>query len=125
MGERSQVWGNEGILENCPEPDAATGPNIGSRNATSIRLRSVGNQYISGKTLFRKWRLSAVHQLTLWLERLDGGQQYDEDHQNRRYLVDNTVVFLTVRVLVGGELLNDASKMAVHAGQYEHQCEFG
>ena len=52
--ERSQVWGNAVILEKCPEPDAATGPNSGSRNATRIRLRSVGINNISGKAHFRK-----------------------------------------------------------------------
>jgi hypothetical protein len=33
--ERSQVWGNAVVLEKDPEPDAATGPNYGSRNATA------------------------------------------------------------------------------------------
>ena len=104
VGERSQVWGNEGILENCPEPDAATGPNIGSRNATSIRLRSVGNQYISRKAFFRKCAVAPVHEFTLWLEWLDGCQQHDDDHQNCRYLIDNTIEFRRARIAVEGKV---------------------
>src|ERR1019366_5872196 len=104
--ERSQVWGNAVVLEKCPEPDAATGPNSGSRNAPSIRLRSVGICNISGKAHFRKCTLAPVHQFTLWLERLHDPQQHHEDHQDRRYLIDNTIVFLAMPVLVGGELLD-------------------
>ena len=29
LGERSQVWGDEEVWKNRPEPDAATGPNFG------------------------------------------------------------------------------------------------
>jgi len=43
-------------LEKCPEPDAATGPERGSRNAIGIRLRSVGELNIRANAFFRKWR---------------------------------------------------------------------
>ena len=84
-----------------------------------------GNKQHKRKSVFSQVRRAPVHQFTLWLERLDHRQQHDEDHQNCRYLIDNTIVFLAMPVVVGGELLDENSQMAMQAGQYEHQRQLG
>ena len=76
-----------------------------------IRLRSVG---------CRQHRMSRRFTQEAWsapcavcrdrLERLDHHQDHDDDQQNRRYLVDNTIEFLRARVAVMAEFVHPAGK---------------
>src|SRR5664280_226947 len=70
-----------------------------------------GNTQHRRKSALSQVCRAPLHGLTLWLEWLDHRQQHDEDHQNSRYLIDNTIVFLTVPIVVGCELLDENGQM--------------
>ena len=60
----------------------------------------------------------------LELEWFDGRQYDDHDHQDSRYLIDNSIEFCRIRVTVGGEFLDPVREGAVQHGHAEDQHEF-
>src|SRR3979411_1787370 len=56
-------------------------------------------------------------------KRLDDHQDHDPDHQNRWYLIDNTIESSTFGISIGGKILNPSSKKTVDSGQQDYQQE--
>ena len=86
------------------------------RSHTQVALRAVGlrtamspeSQPVAGRS-----------------KRLDHHQDHDADHQDCRYLIDNTIEFFRVPVPVGGEIADPPHQKAVQRGQHQHQGELG
>ena len=92
----------------------------GNRNATTSACVGWDFSNIENRSAFRKQpELECRRQRPS--KRLYHHQDYDPDHQNSRYLIDNTVKFLTSDVAVGGEILDVAGKKTVDARQDHHQ----
>src|SRR5580700_4835070 len=58
-------------------------------------------------------------------ERLEHHQEHDEDHQDRRYLIDDTIEFLRMPVAVVAEIIDPADKKSVHGRHRQHQDDLG
>ena len=86
-----------------------------NRNATTSACVGWDFDNIENRPTFRK----EVKYLEFWqrhcLKRLHHDQDNDQDHQNGRYLIDNTVEFLASPVVIDGEILDAAGKKAVDA----------
>src|SRR4030095_10045260 len=54
----------------------------------------------------------------------DDHQNDNKDHQDRRYLIDNTVEFLAIGIPVNRKILHPARKSAMDSRQEEYQKEF-
>src|SRR5262245_50207728 len=91
------------------------------RNATTSACVGWDDINIEKRSVLRK----QAREGRLWSKRFDDHQNDDENHQYRRYLIDNTVEFLAARIPVGAKILHPARKCAMHAGQDEHEHEFG
>ena len=102
------------------KPDAAAGSTRKPEH-DHIRLRGVG---------FHQYRKLAglpqagppLEMLTASpSERLHDHENHDTYHQNSRYLIDNTIKFLTFDVTVGGKCFYPTNEEAVNGGHHQHQ----
>src|SRR5262249_62036683 len=58
-------------------------------------------------------------------ERLDDREDHDADHENCRYLIDNSIELLRVAIAVGGKIAHAAHKKAVQRGEPDDQGHLG
>ena len=81
-----------------------TGPNTWEPERDNIRLRSVGcPQHKLSECFAQEGDRQSAKPATL--EWLDGRQDDDSDHHDRRYLIDNTIEFLRMRISVEAEFV--------------------
>ena len=100
-------------MEKVPGPDAAAADIVGA--GTRLHPPAFGGKYKhKWKARFAQGRRACLHEFMLILEGFDDRQQHDQDHQDRRYLIDDAEEFLSVTVAVEGEVGHPAAHHAVH-----------
>ena len=95
-----------------------------NRNATTSACVGWDFDNIENRLALRKQAKGPVCEHRHALKRLNHDQDDDPDHQNGRYLIDNTIELLASGIPVGGEILNATGKKAVDARQQDYQRQF-
>src|SRR6266550_2727863 len=93
----------------------------GSRDATTSACVGWDFSNIENRPALRKEAQRCRCRWPPWSKRLHHHQDYDPDHENRRYLIDYTVEFMTTQIAIGGEILDATGKKTVDARQDQHQ----
>jgi hypothetical protein len=88
-------------------------------------MRKGHAQNVDDDTRWTRGNGSPTRQIGVLSERLDHRQDDNSDHENCRHLVDYTIEFLRMTVVVNGEVARAAEKKAMHAGEQEDQDDFG
>src|SRR3982074_3782590 len=91
------------------KPDAAAGLTR-NRNATTSACVGWDFSNIENRSALRKHAKSLRCRWQRLSKRLHHHENHDPDHQNRRYLIDNTVKFFSSGIPVHGEILDAAGK---------------
>jgi hypothetical protein len=87
----------------------------GNRNATTSACVGWGFDNIENRPAFCKEAWRSPHRQRCLLKRLDHYQDNGPDHEDRRYLIDNTVEFLSPQIAIGSKILDAAGKKTVDA----------
>src|SRR5712692_1931299 len=59
------------------------------------------------------------------LKRLHHRQDHDADHQDRRHLIDNSIKFCGMPVMIMGEIVHPAHHEAMQAREHEGKKDLG